>query len=250
MEKSKVASVFVGLIIWAFTFNAYADLKVYNPYVEKGEWELEARGNIDFDKRAEKDDLQKQKYALGVGVTDRWSTEVYGEVEKERNDDNEDLNFRFTEVEWENKFQLTERGKYPVDVGLLVEYAISAEDKHADNLEWKILLDKSVGKIENMANINFEHQIGGGHTNETGAGIAWSSRYLLNSRFEPGFEYYADFGGLNEGRNFDEQDHRAGPAFYGEIIEGIKYDIGYLFGTSDTAPEGTLKWNIEFEREF
>ncbi len=230
--------------------NADAILKVYNPYVTKGELEIEAKGNIDFDRDAEKDNLQKQKYALGYGFTDRWFSELYGEVEKKRNADNEDLNFRFTLLEWENKFQLTEPGQYPVDIGFLVEYEISTEDKHADNLGWKILLDKTIGRFENIANFNFDHEVGGGHTNETDGGFAWSSRYRLNQYFEPGFEYHADFGGLNEGKDFNEQTHRVGPAFYGKLGNNIKYDVGYLFGVSDAAPNGTLKWILEFEHYF
>ncbi len=244
------AVILSGVAILGLPREAAAALKVYTPYVEKGEWELEARGNVDFDSRDEKDGLQKQKYALGYGVTDRWFTEVYGEVEKARNGDNEDLNFRFTSLEWENKFQLTEQGEYPVDVGFLLEYEVSAEDKHADKMEWAILLDKSVGKVENIANIIFEHEVGGGHTNETEAGFAWSSRYRMSPHFEPGFEYHAGFGGLNEGKSFNEQKHQVGPVFYGEIVKGVKYDIGYLFGVSDAAPEGTLKWIIELEEEF
>ena len=249
--KKCAALIMIGLgLIFGTTKPAYAVLKVYDPYVEKGEWELEARGSVDFDNNATKDNLQKQKYALGYGVTDWWFTEVYGEWEKERNDNGEDLDFAFTEVEWENKFQLTEPGEYPVDVGFLVEYEISAEDKHADNLEWKILLDKTIGKVGNIANISFEHQVGGGHTNETGAGFAWSSRYRLDPRFEPGFEYHADFGGLNEGKTFDEQTHRMGPALYGKLGKHMKYDVGYLFGLSDAAPQGTFKWILEFEQRF
>ena len=229
---------------------AFAGLKVYDPYVEKREMEFEARGNIDFDTHAAKDNLQKQKYGLGYGVTDYWFTEVYGEVEKERNDDGEDLNFKFTEVEWENKFQLTKPGKYPVDVGFLLEYAVSAEDKHADNLEWALLLDKDIGKVENIANFVLAHQVGGGHTNETSGEFAWASRYYVDYHFQPGFEYHADFGGLNEGKSFDEQSHQIGPVFHGNIVRHFSYDIGYLFGASEAAPHGTLKWIIEMAHDF
>lgn len=243
----------VGMIVFTFFLSApeaWATKKVYSPYVEKGEFELEARGGINFDGRHDEDGTQKQKYALGYGMTDRWFTEVYGEVEKEYNDDGEDLDFSFTEVEWENKFQLTDKGQCPVDLGFLLEYAISTEDKHADKLEWAVLLAKEIGKSEHYANFKFEHGVGGGHANETEGGFAWSSRYRLNEYFEPGFEYHAEFGGLNEGKSFPEQDHQVGPAFYGKLGEHLKYDVGYLFGVSDAAVEGTLKWLLEFEQHF
>lgn len=114
-------SVFLVLLMIMSPMLAHATKKVYSPYVEQGEWELEARGGVNFDSRSDKDKLQTQKYALGYGVTKNWFTEVYGEIEKEYNDDGEDLDFSFTEVEWENKFQLTDKGKYSVDLGFLVE---------------------------------------------------------------------------------------------------------------------------------
>ncbi|MBI5150284.1 MAG: hypothetical protein HZA28_05900 [Candidatus Omnitrophica bacterium] len=241
-----------GIIVFIFLLSAsdaWATKKVYSPYVEKGELELEARGSINFDDRHDEDGTQKQKYALGYGVTDRWFTEVYGEVEKEYNDDGEDFDFYFTEVEWENKFQLTDKGQYPVDVGFLLEYAVSAEDKRADKLEWKVLLAKEIGKTKHYANFKFEHGVGGGHANETEGGFAWSSRYRLNEHFEPGFEYHAGLGGLNEGRNFQEQDHQAGPVFYGALGD-FHYDLGYLWGVSKAAFDGELKWILEYERSF
>ena len=236
-------------VLTVFSNDAFAIKKVYSPYVEKGELEIEARGGINFDDRHDVDKLQTQKYAVGYGVTNYWLTEVYGEIEKEYNANGEDLDFSFTEVEWENKFQLTPKGKYPVDLGFLVEYAVSTEDKHADKLEWSFLLGKQLGKIEHYANFKFEHTVGGGMTNETKGGLSWSSRYRLNKYFEPGFEYYADFGGLNAGKSFQEQSHQTGPVFYGKI-GSIKYDVGYLFGVSDAAPEGMLKWILEYEHRF
>jgi hypothetical protein len=211
---------------------------------------MEVKGSVDFDDRADRDDQQQQKYGVGYGLTDRWFSEVYGEIEKEYNDAGEDLDFSLTEIEWENKFQLTEKGQFPVDLGFLIEYAVSTEDKHADKLEWSFLLGKEFGKTEHLANIKMEHSVGGGMSDETEGGASWSSRYRLSQKFEPGFEYHADFGGLNEGKGFHEQIHQAGPVFYGQINKNFKYDVGYLFGVSDASPDGMLKWILEYEHHF
>jgi len=49
----------------------------------------------------------------------------------------------------------------------------------------------------------------------------------------------------------DQQDHRAGPAIYGEFAGSSKrkwlYEVGYLFGISAAAPAGTLKATLEYE---
>ena len=119
MKKYVVICV-MGLVGFGLFFptQAYATKKVYSPIVEKGEIEVEARGEYDADERPSKDDVQKHKYALGYGVTDRWFTEIYGELERTKNDDDEDLDFQFTALAWEHRFQLTEQGQFPVDVGL------------------------------------------------------------------------------------------------------------------------------------
>lgn len=252
--SSSLFKIMFYVLIWSlgiviFSADASATKKVYSPYVEKGELELEARGNVNFDDRDDVDNTQTQKYAIGYGVTRYWFTELYGEIEKEYNDDGEDLDFAFTEVEWENKFQLTPKGKYPVDLGFLLEYAVSVEDKHPDNLEWALLVGKEIGKTEHYANFKFEHTVGGGREHETEAGFAWSSRYRLAKFLEPGFEYHAEFGGLHEGKSFNEQSHQTGPVFYGKI-GNVRYDIGYLFGISDAVPDGMLKWMLEYEYRF
>jgi hypothetical protein len=244
-----IAVIIIFMCCLPNSINAFAVEKVYTPYVVKGEVELEASGDATFDKRIDQENLQTQKYEVGYGVTNRWMTEIGGEIEKERNDDGEDLDFSTTEIEWENKFQLTEPGQYPVDVGFLLEYAVSTEDKHADALEWAYLFGKQIGKTEHYANFRFSHEVGGGHSNETEAGFVWSSRYRFNPHFQPGLEYQAEFGGLNEGKSFNEQTHQMGPAFYGKV-GSVKYEMAYLFGTSDAAPQGALRWLLEFEHYF
>ena len=51
----------------------------------------------------------------GYGAKEYWFTEVY--LKQERDSEAEIANI----AEWENKFQLTDTGEYPVDVGLITE---------------------------------------------------------------------------------------------------------------------------------
>ena len=59
--------------------------------------------------------MQVTSMGLGYGATESWFTEVYM---KRENEGSEGL----TIAEWENKFQLTETGKYPVDAGIITEF--------------------------------------------------------------------------------------------------------------------------------
>jgi len=240
-NNTALAMIFFFCLL-GITPNAHATKKVYSPIVEGGELEIETRGSYDFDHRSSKDGKQKQKHAVGYGVTDYWFTEFYGIIEKGATDDD----FEFAEIEWANRFQLTEQGQYWVDLGLYFAYEVSFEDDKADKIEGKLLIEKEIGKYTHIANIIFEKQVGGDTEKETEGGLAWGSRYRWREYFEPGFEFHSEFGELNESKSFDEQEHLVGPVFYGKI--GLfKYDVGYLFGISDDAVDGKLKWIIEYE---
>ncbi len=235
-----IASVGLG-----YPKDALAAKKVYSPIVEKGELELEARGSYDFDHRDSKDGKQKQKYAVGYGVTDRWFTELYGEFEKLSNED-----FEFTSVDWENIYQLFEQGEHGLDAGLYLEYEFGVEEDESDKIEGKLLLEKSLSRLTHTLNLIIEKEVGKHSKDEVEGGLAWSSKYRWQESFEPGFELHSDFGELGEGIPYKQQKHQLGPVFYGKLGKHVKYDIGYLFGISDAAPDRSLKWILEYEHRF
>ncbi len=249
VKKSTLAFLVGAICFFGMPKEAHATKKVYSPIVEKGELEIEARGSYDVDERRDKDDVQKHKYALGYGVSDRWFTEIYGEIERAKNSDDEDLDFSFTALSWENRFQLTEQGQLPVDVGVYLEYEASFEDKHPDKLEAKLLLEKSLTDFTHTLNLTLEQQVGRHPSEDLGGGVAWSSKYRLKEWFMPGFEWHSDFGELAQTVSYQDQKHQLGPVFYGKVGQ-IKYDVGYLFGISDAAPKCELKWIMEYEFRF
>ena len=224
---------------------AHATKKVYAPYVEQGELELEYRGGYDIDDDNDVDGAWKQKVGVGYGVNSFWFTEVYGEVEKEGENG---ADSEFSAIEWENKFQLTQRGQYWLDLGLLTELEYNTAGG-ADKAEVAILLAKDTGKFTHLANLVAERQFGEDSEDATEFGASWSSRYRYNAAFEPGFEIHSEFGRLDDGSSFSEEDHRIGPVFYGKI-GSVKYDVGYLVGVSNGAPDGMVKALLEYEWSF
>ncbi len=253
--KKSLVVIIIGLVsALGLSQRAYADKEVYSPFVEQGEWEIETKGLYDRDHSKGKNAVQEYKNAIGYGVTDRWATEFYGEFERQPQED-EDGNTKisstkFTHLEWENRYLLTEQGKYWLDAGLYFAYEIPMREKDPGKIEGKILLEKSVEQFTHKANIIFNKQVGGGTTEETTAGFAWSSRYRLSEHFQPGFEYWIDFGQINKHLPYNDQSHQVGPALYGHLTPHIKYDVGYLFGISHAAPMGELKWILEYELRF
>jgi hypothetical protein len=226
----------------AFPAVATAPLKVYSPVVEYRELEIEWRGAYDFDTRPDRDGTHTHKIGVGYGVLPRVFVESYAELEKTRGGEAE-----VEEVEVEGKIQLTEAGQYWLDAGLLVEYAAALEDGQNDDAAISALLQKQTGSFLHIANVIVGRTIASGADVETGLG--WSTRYRAGPRFEPGVEYFAAFGPIGGGTPFDRQAHYAGPVAYGRL-GSLRYDVGYLFGLSEEASDGVLKWNLEYEIRF
>ncbi len=243
-SASKTAALMLlGLAAFVLpTQSAQAGKKVYTPYVEMGELELESRTEYNVDDDSDVDGAWEQSIGLGYGVNEFWFTEVYGEWEKE-GDSGADV--EFTNIEWENRFQLTQPGEYFLDFGVLTELKFNMQDG-ANKAELKGLVAKDTGDFSHAANIIVEREFGEDSSDDTEAGFAWSTKYRYMPEFEPGIEMYNDFGEINDSSDFDDEKHRLGPVAYGKIGQ-FGYDVGYLFGLSDAAPDGTLKVNLEYE---
>lgn len=240
------------LIIALAPLPAYAVNKLYSPYVEQGELELEYFGSRSVDGQAAKDDAQKQQFAIGYGVTNYWLTEIYAKYKKAPQE-----NLAFDSWEWENIFQLTERGEYWLDVGASLAYEYTPQSNSADAIEARLLLAKDIEDTSHVLNIKLEKQVGAGPKDGLEGALIWSSRYNYSPMFQPGFEINSDFGELERTGPFKDQEHHIGPAAYGKIplnftdrADALKYRIGYLFGISDAASQGEAVFQVEYELHF
>ena len=122
---------------------------IYTPTVEYGEKEIDFKYG---DARKGGDPRESAaSIGFGYGATEWWFTEFYLKYKKENGEST-----KYDAVEWENKFQLTETGKYPVDVGFLVE--IERPQNHAEGWEvqWGPLFQTEFGKIQLNANLLFQ----------------------------------------------------------------------------------------------
>lgn len=240
----------------AATLTAYPALavdKIYMPYVEAGEWEIEYFGHRSVDDDGAQNNAQVHEFSVEHGVNDWWQTELYGIWQKEP-----DNGVSFDAVEWENIFELTEPGKYWADVGATLAYEWTPDGDQADAIEARLLFAKSFGKTINVLNLALEKEIGGGTQDDLEAGLLWSTRYDYSPYFQPGFEIQSEFGEVNDHASFDSQEHYIGPVAYGVIpfehegnkIEGLEYRLGYLFGASHAASDGQVVLQLEYELDF
>lgn len=193
---------------------------------------------------AEREDAARLLF--GMGVTQRWFTEIGFEFAR-----GADSGTKLEAVEWENIFQLTEQGEYPVDVGLLVE--IERPQDRSEGYELKVgpLFQTDVGRFQLNGNLIFERHIDAREESHTELAYQWQVKY----RWKPAFEFGAmGFGDLGKWDNWEphhEQSHLLGPAVFGKLPVGerkaVKYNAAYLTGVTDGAADHVLRLQLEYE---
>jgi hypothetical protein len=214
---------------------------IYLPTVEYGEKEIDFKFGTAKQQNGER--KQVSSLGFGYGVTEYWFTEVYFKHEREGGDS-------LTLGEWENKFQLTETGKYPVDLGLVVEIEAPLNKNEAYEFKLAPLMQTEFGKVQLNGNLVFERTFGpGDHITEMG--YQWQTKYRWKPSFEFGLQGFGEMGEWDHWDASDEQNHRMGPAVFGKVGLGtkqaIKYNTALLFGASEAAPDHTFRMQVEYE---
>jgi hypothetical protein len=224
-----------------------APFKVYSPTVQQGVAEVEYRGYVDSDHRSELNKSQEQNFSVGYGLTDYWFTEVYTVYGKDGS-----APLKNQSIEWENRFQLTPQGKYPVDYGLLAEFEFATRSGDPNEFSIAPIFESELSRhLLATANLFFERQFGGTER-EPGTTFAYAGRlrYHLNRYFDPALELFGEPGEIGRFGAWDRQDHWMGPAFYGEARLGhgaLEYSAALLFGTSQAASDRRAVVRLEYE---
>jgi hypothetical protein len=217
---------------------------VYTPAVEYGEKEIDFKMGT-----ARKGDAPREtdsSIGYGYGATEWWFTEVYLKYKQANGETT-----KYDAIEWENKFQLTETGKYPIDVGFLVE--VERPKIHAEGWEvkWGPLFQTEFGKIQLNANTLFQRSYRAENPSQTTFLYQWQAKYRWLPQFEYGLQGFGEMGKWDQWAPKDERSHMAGPAVFGKLPMGshqaIKYNLAWLAGQSKAAPDHTLRMQIEYE---
>ncbi len=206
--------------------------RVYHPYVEQGERELEYGFTL---RDLGGDEVLLNRAAVGYAWNDKIFTEIYLLTETLAHDGEE-----IRAYEAELKWQITEQGEYWADWGLLLE-AGTARNISSHEFAAGILWEKEVAnRWVATANAIAEYEFGSDIEAELEAAGRAQLRYRYSAALEPALEFY-----------LDDQDWAAGPAFMGTIkFSGRKqlhWELGLLFGLDADTPESSLRGGIEFE---
>lgn len=245
MKKILLAAVLAG----SFAAPAFAGPAeyVYTPRVEYGERELD----IKFGSRKMSDaDLAASSVGLGFGLTEYWFSEVYVKY-KHANDTTS-----FDAYEWENKFQLTETGKYPVDVGMLLEIERPQDRSEGYEITFGPLLQTEFDKLQLNANVLFKRNYRADQANVMQTNYQLQAKYRLKKEFAFGMQGFGELGDYNHWSSYSDQTHRLGPAIFGKFDIGnhqaIKYNMAYLIGKTPNPDNPnkdskTLRMQLEYE---
>jgi len=234
-----------GIVCAQNVFAGAADY-VYTPAVEYGEREIDFK--IGATSPLAGNRAQGASIGFGYGAKEYWFTEIY--LKQERNGSTV-ANL----AEWENKFQLTDTGKYPVDVGLITEL----EAPLSANAPWEFklgpLFQTEFGKFQWNGNLLFERAFGKADENgvpySTNFSYQWQAKYRWQPILEFGLQGFGDMGKWNDWNKQIDQIHRVGPAVFGKFALGnrraIRYNAAWLIGSNNAAPDHTFRMQIEYE---
>lgn len=234
-----------GIVCAQVAFAGAADY-VYTPAVEYGEREIDIKYGSASSLAGNSSTVAS--IGLGFGAKEYWFTEIY--LKQQRSG-----NTGVTLAEWENKFQLTETGKYPLDLGFVFETEAPINGDAPWELRLGPLLQTDFGKLQMNGNLLFERAFGKPDENgvpySTNLAYQWQAKYRWQRTFEFGVQGLGDVGKWNEWSKNPEQNHRVGPAVFGKFAlanrQAIKYNAAWLFGTSKAAPNHTFRMQMEYE---
>ncbi|WP_211097231.1 hypothetical protein [Herbaspirillum sp. ST 5-3] len=244
MKKIGAASAVIALVLSAQNALAGPADYVYTPTVEYGEREIDFKAGT-----AKVTDEARESAAsigFGYGATEHWFTELYVKYKRE----NGSGTF-FDAYEWENKFQLSEPGQLPVDIGFITE--IERPQDHSEGWEVKFgpLFQKEFGKTQLNLNILFERNYRAAEANPMRLGYQWQAKYRWTPQFEFGAQGFGDVGKWDHFAPRAEQSHIFGPAIFGKIALGgrqaIKYNVAYLIDANDEKHSNTFRTQVEYE---
>jgi hypothetical protein len=217
---------------------------VFTPAVTYGEREIDFK----FGKWKKSGEGREGAASIGFGygVTQNWFTEIYRKYENISAEGT-----HFDAWEWENKFQLTEPGKYFVDVGAIVEIERPQDRSEGYEVLLGPLLQTEFGKVQLNANLMFEQHYRSDSAQRAQLHYQWQAKYRWMPAFEFGMQGFGDRHSWNHWQSIDPDSHRLGPAVFGKLSLGgrqaLRYNAAWLFATTSTSPHHNFRMQLEYE---
>jgi hypothetical protein len=246
MFNKKLGAAGVALSACLFVCNAVAGPAdyVYVPAVTYGEHEIDFKAGTVKTSPSERDSAASLGY--GYGLTDYWFSELYVKYNRGGGSGT-----RFDAFEWENKFQLTQPGQYPVDVGFVVELERPQNRDEGYEVKFGPLFQTEFGKTQLNLNILLERNYRAAESNSMRLGYQWQVKRSWIPQLDFGAQGFGEVGDVRHFAPRVEQSHIAGPAIFGKFPFGnrrsIRYNAAYLVDLGNDTHSKTFRTQIEYE---
>ena len=246
MRTAKVAGALLALCPVIYSTQSFAGANDYvpTPIVEEGEKE------IDFKWGAEKFRNGTSGTATSIGLgwapTSWWFTEIYAKYKRDPGASN-----GFDAWEFENRFQLTDTGRFPVDVGFLLEIERPRDRTEGYELTYGPMLQAEWGQVQGNLNLLIQKHVRASVPFDTELHYQAQLKYRASPQFEWGAQALGSFGPWNKWSPSSLQEHKIGPAIFGKIKTGshqaITYNAAILFGATNATARTTIRLQTEYE---
>jgi hypothetical protein len=239
----------IALALWsAWTpVHAAADPSTYLllPSVTQGEREIDLRWGAGSSGGTAQT-VRAAGLGFGYGVTQRWFTEIAVQYQRAGS-----AGTQFDVLEWENIVALAEPGEWPVDVGVSVELERPHSAAEGPGGRFGILLQKELGMMQANFNLILGHHFHSTQFTTTMLGYQGQVKYRYRQPFEFGIQAFGYVGTVNRWGSYANQTHRIGPMVLGKFPmaseQALRYNLGYLIGTTAHSPDRTLRLQLEYE---
>jgi hypothetical protein len=214
------------------------------PTVEYGEREIDFKSGVQRDR----DGRLESAHSIGLGFTPTswWFTEIYAKYAKPVGEPN-----GFDAWEWENRFQLTETGQYPVDVGFLLEIERPKDRTEGYEITYGPMFQTEWGNLQGNFNAFIQQHVRASTSYATELLYQFQLKYRHSEQLEWGAQGFGNVGRWNQWNPTGQQEFKVGPALFGKIRTGIKeaikWNAGLLVGTTNVTAHTTLRLQAEYE---
>ncbi len=208
--------------------------KIYHPYVQPLEQELEFRTAVENNNGVTPGSRDIFRLGYGQSFNDRWFGEFYV-----IGDNNDARGFDIRAFELEALWQLTQQGEYAADWGLLFEFD-KAYDKEVTEFSTALLVEREWGRWSTTGNLYGTYEFGADTHSNFKSKLNLQARYRYSAYFEPAIEFY-------KGENITG----IGPVALGRHALGngrnMSWEAGLIFGLNHATADRTVRVLFEYE---
>lgn len=216
------------------------------PMATQGEREIDWHSGIGSSGSATPHEVDSA-LAFGMGVTDRWFTEVALRYRRVAGSGT-----ALDAVEWENIVPLAEPNEWPIDLGVALEIELPRDTQEGISVRTGPLLQKEIHNFQINFNILVGRYFQSTQFSATQLEYQGQLKYRYSQPFELGLQAFGSVASPSQTWTaYGQQVHRFGPAVFGRFVlpreRSISYNAAALFGTTAHSPDRTVRFQLEYE---